>query len=202
MSHRYCFLIEDDCPYEGDCYAVQPVMTNWLDNLLNIAEYYGERSWDFYKRDVEELKKIVKEDWNNRFGGTNPSDSDKERKKKYLQSPEAMVVLAANFAVRPGSAYGILKERLEESVKNKEQFILDDEWTRLRDLYREAEYLREEIKEIMYGWRPGQAALKRILALAVDGASEFIPIAKSKVGPYFPELIAIETEEIAGADAA
>lgn len=210
------------CP-ECGCYfrndreivLVQPVDTNYIDNALNIAEYFfGERTWEYFKLPYIQFKKLMCQWYSDNIEPQPPASDKVARKRwtskrhKYFEYPEARIAYAMNFCARSGSAYSLLKDRLLDKIEDCgidengefEPFSTSNEATRIKDELCGAGILRETRNDMFTGFSKGESAIKRILMLNVDDASKYIPISDCPVSDYFPELKNQETDEIAKAD--
>lgn len=198
----YCEYIQAQCPHSEMGYAVQPnPYIPYYENLLNIAEYFGERSWAFFEKPIKEIRDLAYEDWLNRYELEDECDyssSYTARRADFMSSPEMRVVIGVNFCVRKDSAYLLLKDRLAEAVYSGEPFSLDEEYTRIKDIYANDGMTRAEINDKLRGFKQGQATIARILIMNVPGASEVLSIADCPAGRYFPELSNFETMEMKG----
>lgn len=193
----WCTVQECWCPKEKDGYIVAPTGKDYVENMLNIAEYYsGTRSWDFFRKDYKEIQQIVKEDWENRIALHGFNDESTARRAQYMTTPEAQIVIGVWFCLMQDTVYGILKDRLSEAVCNNTVFSLDDEWTRVRDLLVLDGYTASEIRDMTRGWRDAQPVIARILIMSTEGAERCISISECRISAYFPELADEQTCEI------
>lgn len=184
----------------------------YLDNILDIAEFFsGKRSFEFYKLPYFKFKDVMDQ----RFEKDNPPPSDKTdkpaytrykaRRAKYFELPEARIAYAVNFCSRDGSAYQNLKERLIQRVAEDgidingeyEPFSTEHEFHLIQEELKDNSFTKEERDDMFTGFKKGSAAVSRILIMRVDGAEKLVPISTCSVSPYFPELEARETDEIA-----
>ena len=203
------------CPECGASFRIErtvlvyPVETNYVDNALNIAEYFsGVRSWEFYTQPYHMFRDAMEQWFASKFPP--PPDEDKPAKRRwtskrasYFEFTESRIAYGLNFCARKGSAYSELKRRLQERVAEGgydsngefEPFSVEHEFHRMQDEMQERGLSKEDRNDMFLGFGKGQAAVARILLLNVDGADGYLPISACPVSDYFPELLEDETEE-------
>lgn len=188
---------------------VEPVSTNYIENALNIAEYFsGVRSWEFYKQPYFMFRQQM-DDWFSSLYPPPPGD-DKPAKKRwqskrasYFEFAEARIAYGLNFCARNGSAYKELKSRLKSKVEEGgydnndefEPFSVEHEFHRLQDDMQSYGMKREDRNDMFVGFKKGQSAVSRILRLTVPGSENYLPISDCPASAYFPELQDTETNE-------
>lgn len=203
------------CPECGASFRIQcavlvdPVGTNYIDNALNIAEYFScERSWKFYKQPYFKFRECMEQWFASLFPP--PPDEDKPARRRwmskrasYFEFTEARIAYGLNFCARDGSAYGELKRRLAAKVEEGgydmndefEPFSVEHEFHRMQDEMQERGLTKEERNDMFLGFKKGQSAVSRILRLNVEGSDDYLPISDCNVSEYFPELKDAETDE-------
>ena len=210
------------CP-ECGCYfriereniLVEPVSTNYIENAMNIAEYFfGERSWEYFKLPYFQFRKLMCQ-WYSDNIEPQPQASDKitrkrytSKREKYFEFPEARIAYAMNFCARENSGYKYLKERLVERIDQYgidendefEPFSVKNEVERIKDEFQKIGVLKKERNDMFIGFSKGPSAVSRILILRTVGADKYISISDCPVSDYFPELKESETDEIAEVD--
>ena len=199
---------------ERETVLVPPVDSSYVDNALNIAEYFfGERTWEFYKLPYYKFRDCMCQ-WYEGIEPRPPAEDKLATKRwtskraSYFEFTEARIAYAINFCAREGSAYRLLKERLQEKVDEGgydendefEPFSVEHEFHRLQDELQEQGIVKTDRDDMFVGFKKGQSAVSRLLILRVEGAEKYVPISDCHVSDYFPELREAETENKAAID--